>query len=152
MENNNVLIAGIGNTIRGDDGLGIYLVRRLRETLPEKYTFREIGNAGLEFIEEIAGYKRVIIIDVIQTGNGKPGEVYKLSLAQFRLTGNLSTTHVLNLHQALMLGNKLFNRKIPPIEILAVEVLKVNEFSETLSAEIEKEFDNTLDIIKQYII
>lgn len=142
-----VLVLGIGNTIRGDDGIGIFLARRLREALPPGFETKELATAGLDLMEAISGYSKVILIDAIQTLDGKPGQVYHLSLEEFKSSSNLSSTHGLNLKQVVELGEKLTGGRIPRIEVLAVEARRLDEFSQDLSPELKEQFDKIVEKI-----
>lgn len=143
-----ILVLGIGNTIKGDDGVGIYLARRLREILPPRFEIKELATAGLDLIEAISGYGKVILIDAIQTPDGEPGQVYHLSLQEFKQSCNLSSTHTLNLRQVVELGEKLTGGKMPQVEVLAVEARRLDEFSEKLSPELEERFDEIVEKVR----
>ena len=56
-----ILILGIGNTIRGDDGVGIYLARKLRGILPRRFEIRESAAGGFDLLEAIYGYDKVTV-------------------------------------------------------------------------------------------
>ena len=149
---NQILVLGIGNTIRGDDGIGIHLVRKLKQILPQKYQIKELSTAGLDLMDAISGFSEVILIDAIQTPEGEPGQIYHLSLEDFKSSSNLSSTHALDLKQILELGKRLMGKKMPDkIEILAVEAPQVNEFKETLSPELEGQFDIIVDKVRREI-
>jgi len=145
------LVVGIGNTIRGDDGLGIYLARRLRETLSQRFVIKELATAGLDLIETISGYDNVIFIDAIHTPDGEPGQVYSLSLEEFKSSSNLSSTHALSLNQIMELGKRLKGTKAPKVKILAVEAKNLYEFSDRLSPELEKQFDDIAEGLRNEI-
>lgn len=146
-----ILVLGIGNTIRGDDGVGIHLARRLRKTLPWRFEIKELATAGLDLIEAISGYDKVILIDAIQIPDGEPGQVYHLSLQEFESSSNLSSTHALNLKQVVELGEKLTGGKMPQVEVLAVEARRLDEFSEELSPEVEERFDEIVEKVRAKI-
>ena len=71
------LIAGFGNVLRGDDGLGVEIIRRLREREPiPDVELVEIGTAGIRLAQELlSAYDRLIIVDAMSRG-GAPGTVY----------------------------------------------------------------------------
>ncbi len=148
MNNTQTLVLGIGNTIRGDDGVGIHLARKLKQILPKRYKIKELATAGLDLMEEIAGYSKVILIDAIQTPSGEPGCVYHLSLQNFKSSCNLSSTHTLNIKQVLELGKKLMGEEMPQVEILAVEAKRLDEFSERLTPALEEQFDGIVNKIR----
>ena len=71
------LIAGFGNVLRGDDGFGVEVVRRLGEDgLPAGVDLMEVGTAGIRLAQELlTPYDRLIIVDAMARG-GAPGTVY----------------------------------------------------------------------------
>ena len=87
MERPKTLVLGVGNEIRGDGGIGIYLARRLKKTLPRTFKIKELTTAGLDLLEAVSGFNRVILIDAIQTTGGFPGQVYHLRLDDFKFKG-----------------------------------------------------------------
>lgn len=73
------LIAGFGNVLRGDDGFGVEVIRRLeQEALPDGVTTIEIGTAGFRLAQELLSpYDHLIIVDAMTRG-GAPGDLYTL--------------------------------------------------------------------------
>jgi hydrogenase maturation protease len=73
------LIAGFGNVLRGDDGFGVEIIRRLEALpLPPEVTLMEIGTAGLRLAQELLSpYDHLIIVDAMTRG-GTPGSLYAL--------------------------------------------------------------------------
>lgn len=68
-----VLIAGIGNILLGDDGVGPYVVRLLESSylFEEGVELADLGTPALDFIDHIAGLDALIVIDSVD--NGKTG-------------------------------------------------------------------------------
>lgn len=67
------LILGLGNSFRGDDGIGSAVIAALRnQDLPSDVVALDGGTPGLEMILTWQGYDRVIIVDAAEMG-GKPG-------------------------------------------------------------------------------
>ncbi|MGB9723858.1 MAG: hydrogenase maturation protease [Chloroflexia bacterium] len=97
VERRPVLILGLGNPLRGDDGFGPAVVEALsRLDLPAGVEVLDGGTAGLGLLPTIAGRERLLVVDVAEMG--RPAG----SLAHFRwpevgLAGSAST---LSLHQA----------------------------------------------------
>ena len=73
-----ILVLGVGNILRSDDGIGNVAAGLLRELKkwPESVEFLEVGTAMLNYLREISLARRLIIIDAIQAG-GKPGSIYR---------------------------------------------------------------------------
>ena len=73
-----VLVAGCGNLLRGDDGVGPILVRHLWERgLPEGARLVDGGTAGMDVGFQMRGAERVVIVDASATG-AAPGTIYRL--------------------------------------------------------------------------
>jgi len=73
-----ILIAGVGNVLRGDDGFGVAVAQALagRDSLPEGVTVFEAGIAGVPLVQELMdGYDALILADAVERG-GAPGTVY----------------------------------------------------------------------------
>lgn len=65
------LILGVGNLLAGDDGFGIHAVRRLRaEGVPDGVDLEDGGTGGVDLLELIAAYDRVILIDLVRVAAG----------------------------------------------------------------------------------
>ena len=76
-----ILVAGMGNLLRGDDGFGIEVVRRLsqRTDLPPEVRVVEVGIAGIPLVQDLLdGYGMLIILDAT-SGGRPPGTVVTLA-------------------------------------------------------------------------
>ena len=77
-----VVVAAFGNELRGDDGFGIAVLRRIEAARqPASHvTFLEVGTAGLRLAQELlTPCDRLIVIDAMARG-GAPGTVYVLKV------------------------------------------------------------------------
>lgn len=73
-----ILVAGMGNVLRGDDGFGIRVVEILSASkeLPEGVKVYEAGIGGIGLIQELmSGYNALILIDAIDKG-AEPGSLF----------------------------------------------------------------------------
>lgn len=76
-----VLILGIGNTLRGDDGLGVYIVQHMAETgvlLPDGVELLDGGTAGFDLLGLIDGYDKIVIVDALRADD-TPGSIYRFT-------------------------------------------------------------------------
>jgi hydrogenase maturation protease len=133
------LILGLGNPILSDDGVGCQVAMALKERLKEpEIDVLEAGVAGLDFLDLLTGYDKTIIIDAIQTGEGMPGQIYRLESEAMADTRHAGTPHDVNLATALELGRKL-NLPLPQqITIFAIEAKNVTSFGEKCTPEVMK--------------
>ena len=133
------LVLGLGNPILSDDAVGIKIAHEIdKELNNSEITVAEAYEGGLSLLDSVMGYDRVIIIDAIQTKEGKVGQLYHLELEDFAFAKHLSSPHTTNLITALELG-KMLNMAMPQsITIFAVEVKDVTNFGEKCTSEVEE--------------
>ena len=82
------LIAGFGNVLRGDDGFGVEVLRRLGErgVASDSVELLDVGTGGIRLAQELMNpFDRLIIIDAATRG-GTPGTVYTLMIDEVRPT------------------------------------------------------------------
>lgn len=72
-----VLVAGIGNVFRGDDGFGSAVAKRLeQESFPDGVEVADYGIRGVHLAYQLLeGYDLLVLIDAVPRG-GPPGTVY----------------------------------------------------------------------------
>ena len=106
-----VLILGLGNSLRGDDGAGPAVVAALSSMdLPPHVELLDGGTPGLETVLLLEGYERVIIVDAADMGL-EPGEWRRFTpdTAEIRSDENKlgGTLHAAGLAEALGLAEVL---------------------------------------------
>jgi len=76
-----ILIAGVGNELFGDDGFGSAVIRALADVnLPDNVKAMDVGLGGPHLVFSMLDptvTKKLIIVDAMDFG-GKPGEVTKI--------------------------------------------------------------------------
>lgn len=142
------LILGIGNSILSDDGVGFLVVERLKEALKTRkdIAVKETSVSGLSLLDEITGYERLIIVDAIQTRGGKPGDIYRLSPADFKV-GRMAVIHDVGLFSALELARKLDIEVPREVVIFAIEAKDIATFSEKCSPEVEEAVPQAVEMV-----
>jgi len=127
------LIAGFGNALRGDDGFGVEVIRRLEreQTLDESVSLLEVGTGGISLAQELlATYDRLIIVDAMARG-GAPGTVYLLEVESVE-TASTVDPHLAVPARALSLAKAL--GVLPPaIFLVGCEPSSVDELSTELT-------------------
>ena len=128
------LIAGFGNVLRGDDGFGVEVLRRLgeRSVASDTVELLDVGTGGIRLAQELmaSAFDRLIIIDATTRG-GAPGTVYTLAVDEVRPTRAIdmhTTVPSRALEVAQVLG------PLPPqIYLVGCEPASVDEFTMELS-------------------
>jgi hydrogenase maturation protease len=142
------LILGLGNPILSDDSAGCQVALALKKrTHPPNVDIQEAAIAGLEILDMIAGYDRIIIIDAIQTEKGKPGQIHRFGPELLSSTRHSGTPHDVNIATALELGRKLMLKLPRDIIIFAIEVEDVTSFSEECTPAVKKALPECVEMV-----
>lgn len=65
-----LLVLFLGNILRGDDGVGIELLKRISQReIPNNIVLEEGSTGGMLLLGIIENYDRVIIVDAVDAGN-----------------------------------------------------------------------------------
>ncbi len=91
------LVAGVGNVLLGDEGIGVHAVRALMARgLPGGVDAVDAGTALDELLAELKGYGKLILVDAVR-GGGRPGTLYRMEI---RSRGDLAgVARPLSLHE-----------------------------------------------------
>ncbi|RMD94026.1 MAG: hydrogenase maturation protease [Calditrichaeota bacterium] len=134
------LILGLGNTLLRDDGIGIYVVRAYKNKFGEKDGVKilESNLAGLQLLDCIIGYDRVILVDAIITGSKKPGSVHRFVLKNSKDAILGCSPHLTGVPSIMRLGKACGFAMPSVVEIFAVEVQTLYEFGEALTPALKR--------------
>ena len=127
------LVAGFGNVLRGDDGFGVAVLRRLGErgVASDSVELLDVGTGGIRLAQElITPYDRLIIIDAATRGDA-PGTVYSL------IVDGVKPTHEIDMHttvpsRALEVA-QAFGPLPAEVYLVGCEPLSVDELTTELS-------------------
>jgi hydrogenase maturation protease len=143
-----ILVLGVGNLLLGDEGVGIHAVRELeKRALPPQVDVVDGGTAGLNLLDLMKGYERVIIVDAVDAGE-EPGTILRFTPQEVAsdaqaLPLSLHQTEILKvLELATYLG-----RPLPPIIIYGIQPQAMDwstELSPALQARLSKLVDAIL--------
>jgi hydrogenase maturation protease len=120
------LILGLGNPLRGDDGIGPRVIEEVtRRGLPEGVSSLDGGTGGLDLLNVLEGWKRVVVVDAADVGR-EPGQFVRFAPDQARFvkpTDSFSLHHA-GLGEVLALANVL-GRTLPEMTIFGVQPARV---------------------------
>lgn len=143
------LILGLGNPILADDGVGIEVVRRIKDRSKGRtdVDVMEASIGGLGLLDIVVGYEKLVVVDSIKTEGGSPGALYRLGLDDLERTIHTSSPHDTNFATAIEFGKRC-GLSIPEhIDIYAIEIRDNTTFSEQLSPSVEKAVPQIVDTI-----
>ena len=119
MRNVKITAIGIGNEFRRDDGVGVFLARRLKEIFPSSLEVMEERGEGAKLMELWKNAERVFLFDAVFSG-AQPGTIFRFdaqerpipkkffnySTHEFSLAESVELARVLNQlpHQLIIFG------------------------------------------------
>ncbi len=124
-----VVILGVGNLLRGDDGIGVHAAQALAQDPPPGACVVDAGTDMLSALPHLAGAARALVIDAVQ-GGGRPGTLYRLAESDLAPGQASAAAHAVNLLAA--------RRLLPPgtawpaVTVLGVEPASL-DYGMTLS-------------------
>ncbi|MBW1990950.1 MAG: hydrogenase maturation protease [Deltaproteobacteria bacterium] len=151
-----VLIFGCGNVLRGDDGLGPAVVKRLQEhyELPEGVLALDVGTGLREALLDLmlSGHqpRQIIIVDAMDLPGQLPGEVREIALEDLPV----SYTANFSLHQfpSVNMLKELRACTGATLTLLAVQVGESRgDIRETLSPPVADAVDTVCRLILRNI-
>jgi hydrogenase maturation protease len=148
----NILILGLGSDILMDDGIGTKLIWHFEKTLCDARIKFETGLVGgMDIIELIRDYDKVIILDGIKTRDGVPGTIYSFNKENYRETLHLSVEHDLTFLTALKLAEKLSITITDKLVIYAIEVEEFLTLGDQFSPQVEAKYEGIKNEVEKRI-
>jgi hydrogenase maturation protease len=141
---NRIGVIGVGNPLRGDDGIGVLLMEELTRKKIEGVEFIDGGTGGINLIHDLAKFDLVVILDAVDFG-GECGETRIFSVDDvLRDTEKIRfCTHENDLFNVIKISKKLGEA---PDEIFIFGV-QPKDFSPKMeiSQELRQSMDRILD-------
>jgi len=150
MSENKILILGVGNPFRRDDGIGPAVISRLQsENSLEGIDLVDGGTDGLALINYMQSYEKVLIVDAVDMSMA-PGEarVFSPEEARLTITADALSTHGFGLAEVIGLMEKLELKT--DLRIIGIQAKDVT-FGEGISPEISAKMAEILELIRKEI-
>ncbi|WFN35200.1 hydrogenase maturation protease [Methanogenium sp. S4BF] len=143
MSNKRVRVIGCGNPLMGNDAVGVRVIDMLHEIHPEIDVI-EGGVGGLGLIPMMEGYDHIILVDAT-TGYGTHiGEIMVFSKPPSNEFFPLSLSDI-GVLDAVNIAEEL--GICPQITIIGIEAGTVEEFSDSMSPEMERAVEDACERI-----
>ena len=156
-----ILIAGVGNVLRGDDGFGVRALERLRRNAIASrgdVTLWESGIAGISLVQELMDrYDALVVLDAVDRG-GEPGELFVIEpdLAAYRAAAGKPMP--VDLHEATPEGVLRMSAALGVLPervwIVGAQIESCDEIVETLSppvlASVRTACDKVVELVSSY--
>ncbi|MFC2061541.1 hydrogenase maturation protease [Elusimicrobiota bacterium] len=130
------LVVGLGNTIRGDDGIGVYVARRLKNKFNSgEVDIMETHYAGIKLMDLLYDYNKVFIIDAVKNGV----EAGRVSLFDIEEDPNISHKdfHGMNFLDSYIRLKRTYPRIPEDLKVIGISINGGDSFEEGLSQELK---------------
>jgi hydrogenase maturation protease len=144
-----ILVAGLGNLLLQDDGVGVHAVRALHHGVPRGVRAVEVGTAVLDALYLVEWADRILAIDAMAAG-GAPGTIYRFGIADVAEAAVKASLHEVDLVAALRF---LTNGHRPEIAVLGVEPATIGaglELSPSVQAAMPRLVTAAQDIVTRW--
>lgn len=139
-----ILVAGMGNVLRGDDGFGIRVVEILAASkdIPEGVKVYEAGIGGIGLVQELmSGYAALVLVDAIDNGS-EPGSLFVVEpilkiVDELKLHESMVDMHYADPSKVLMLA-KALNVCPPKVFLVGCQPEYVDDAVEGLRPSVER--------------
>jgi hydrogenase maturation protease len=142
------IVLGVGNPILQDDGVGIHVINELRKHLNESRVTLDIAyTGGLNLLDMIRGFDKVILVDAVKQEGSRTGEVKRFSLTEAH-TVHSCNPHDVSLSEALLLAKQLGEKHLPQeIIVIGIVVKNTVDFGEHLSREVASAVPTAMNLV-----
>ncbi len=152
MHNQSLVIIGLGNSLRSDDGAGLKAAEILSRRVPENVTVVMGVSDGTSLMEIWSNYETAIIVDSVVSGE-KPGSIFRYDGLGEKIPEDYFrgySTHAFSIVETIELARALEEL---PDKLVIYGIESVNfEPGDKLSLEVSRAVDNVTDEIYETYI
>jgi hydrogenase maturation protease len=135
-----ILVAGLGNPILGDDGVGWHVLDALERVLDDpRVELDRLAVGGIALMERLLGYRAAILVDAILGGDDPAGTVWCRPLAEVvtRTASHLDSSHDAPLPGALLAAAAMGGAVPDEVLVVGIGIERGDIFRETLTPPVE---------------
>ena len=149
----NLIVLGMGNTLLGDDGIGIYVARELEKRISPHVgiCFEYVTWGGFRIIDVLQNFKHAIVIDAINTNDKPEGYIHVLDHNELLHSIRMVSFHDINFATAVEFASMLNIAMPESIYVYGIEVRNIETFKEGLSSLAKKAADRCIEMVMKRI-
>ena len=152
-----IVVIGVGQTMRGDDAVGVVAVRSWQTHYPQTAKHPDVQLEiselpGLDLLELLSGAEFALIVDAVQSGR-PAGEIQILdeqAISAFE-PGTTGSAHGWGVAETIQLGHKLGRADLPRSLMIMGITAQQFEIGSSLSPEIIENLPNIIDEIENQV-
>jgi len=142
-------ILGIGNKLRGDDGIGIVVAQSMKNRdLPSDVEVYEVGSGGLKVLHRLENFEKVILVDSVRFGES-PGDYSFFSPEEVKSMKGFSGTHGTDVLEIIELSEKI-DKSPEEILILGVQPKSLS-LGDDISPVLQDKLSDILDELEKKV-
>lgn len=139
-----IVVLGVGNLVRSDDGLGVQALWRLERDprVPDGIVFIDGSTRGIDLVNDTIDAERVLVLDAVDVSE-PPGTLVSMTGEELsQMPGGWTVHHlgVVDWMTALM----MLTGRLPEVRVLGLQPAETG-WGATLSKPLERELDALLD-------
>ncbi|ARV10837.1 hydrogenase maturation protease [Gilvibacter sp. SZ-19] len=152
-----IAIMGFGNPVRSDDGVGMYVIEKLKEHIGDNEAINifDMGTAAFEVLFGLKGHQKIILVDAALNTNEPVGTLFKVPAEEVLRAPQddpLVFLHGMKWDQALSYAKKILQDEYPDdiqVYLIAIENTKLEvELSDAVKDAGDKVVEHILEELK----
>lgn len=143
-----ILVMGLGDVLRGDEGIGVHLCRSLRKDLTDVDLLEPFAS-DMDFLQAFEEYELVILIDAVCMTD-EPGQVFVISPYSLVASKRGACEQERALDRALE-SCRLYGHRVPPVEVIGVCIPEADVPGDGLSNEMKAKYDSILTRVRAIV-
>jgi hydrogenase maturation protease len=140
------LIAGLGNSLLRDDGIGVHAIRELIKAPPAGALLLEVGTDVFSAVSWLESVSHVLVIDAMDAG-GAPGTLYRCATEDVQVNPLWVSLHELGLLSVLEFVPK---SNWPEITVLGVQPAVI-DYGLELSPVLEASLPSVVEAVRAIV-
>ncbi|MEM1001144.1 MAG: hydrogenase maturation protease [Bacteroidota bacterium] len=151
-------VMGFGNPVRSDDGIGMYVIEKLKKYIEDTDHINvfDMGTAAFEVLFGLKGHQKIILVDAVLNTNEPVGTVFKVPAEEVLRAPQddpLVFLHGMKWDQALSYAKKILQDDYPEdiqVYLIAIENTKLEvDLSDAAKSAGDKVTDLILEELNQ---
>jgi hydrogenase maturation protease len=146
------VVIGVGNAFRGDDGVGLAVLQRLRSRVPAGVGVVTCEQEPSRLIEAWAGARAALVVDAVSSG-AEAGTLHRFDASSEPVPAGVfrSSTHAFGVGEAIELARALgkLPRHVVVYGVEGAEFAASDTLSPAVSAAIERVVDEVVEDVER---
>jgi hydrogenase maturation protease len=141
-----ILVAGIGNILLMDDGVGVHAIRELDRNPIDHVQTVEVGCAVFDALHLFEWADKILLIDAMTAG-GRPGSIYLAPADDIEKSDAHTSLHELSVTATFSM---LRRSVLPEVTVIGIEPETI-DYGLDLSDTVQSSLQQVLDLARQIV-